>query len=199
MATISRRISYVIRRVLRMQASAQQIAAGMAIGVFIAFTPTLGIQMVLAALVATLFNCSRLPAVIAVHVTNAFTIIPIYVSCYFVGARLLRPFGFTTLGIERIKEVLVRQADTSIWEATLSRMLTVSRLGWDALVPLWVGGLVIGPIAAFISYSVTVRVVKGHRLIMAERMARRAQARLARIRRAQAVEKSAMLGDKPDV
>lgn len=198
MATISRRISYLFRRVLHMKASSRQIAGGVAIGVLIAFTPTLGIQMVLAALVATLFSCSQLPAVVAVQITNAFTVIPIYGFCYVLGVWLLKPFGFPRVDAERIRQILVGPKDMGIWEAMYNKMLDLSSLGWDAVAPLWVGGVVVGLVAAAVSYSITLRLVTGHRLITAERMARRAQRRLERIRREQALERCGLSGGATD-
>jgi len=193
MATLSRRTSYylrrLLRRVIRTNASSRQIAGGVAVGVLIAFTPTMGLQVVLAALLTTLLRCSRLPAIAAVYVTNPFTFIPVYVFCYVVGAGLLRPFGFT-LDVERINALLIGPEGAGVLETIYDRLLEVSALGWEFLAPLWLGCLVVGAGAAVVAYHVSLRFVTGHRLIKAEHMARRAQRRLERVQREQAIERA---------
>ena len=189
MGTISRRTRYYLRRllrsVLRTNDSPRQIAGGVAVGMMVAFSPTMGLQMFLAALVATVLKCSRLPAVIVVYITNPFTAIPIYLSCYVIGVGILRPFGFT-LDVEQVRRLLVRPEEWGFWELIYQKLADIFALGWNVFAPLWLGCLIVGGIGAAIAYQVSLRFVTGHRLIKAERMARRAQRRLERIRQEQA-------------
>ena len=188
-----RRISYVARRafrtVVRSNDSPRQIAGGVAIGVVIGFMPTMGMQMVTAAFIATLFRCSRLPAMAMVYITNPFTALPIYLFCYVVGVGLLRPFGFT-LQIERVRQLIVSPEDLGLWQTIYDKLGQLFAIGAHVLLPLWLGCLVVGSLAAVVFYHATVRLVTGHRLLKAERSAKRAQRRLGRIRRKQALEKS---------
>ena len=193
MATISRRMVFylrrLVRRVIQSNDSSRQIAGGIAIGVFIAFTPTIGFQVILAVLLATLLGCSRLPAIVAVYITNPFTAVPIYLFCFIVGAGLLRPFGIV-VDIEQVKMLLVRSKDMGLWQTAYSKLLDVFTLGWHAFAPLWLGCMVVGAAAAAVAYHISLRLVTGHRLIKAERMARRAKMRLERIQREQAMERA---------
>ena len=192
MATISRRMVFylrrLVRRVIQSNDSSRQIAGGIAIGVLIAFTPTIGFQVILAVLLTTLLGCSRLPAVAVVYITNPFTAVPIYLFCFVVGAGLLRPFGFV-VDIEQVKMLLVRSKDMGLWQIAYSKLLDVFTLGWQAFAPLWLGCMVVGVAAAAVAYHISLRLVTGHRLIKAERMARRAKMRLERIQREQAMER----------
>jgi len=202
MPTLYRRISYVLRRflrgVLRSNDSSRQIASGVALGMFIAFTPTMGFQLIIAALIATLLKCSRIPAMAMVYITNPFTAIPIYGTSYALGAALLRPFGFKPLRLSAIRNLFVHPEDLGPWEAIYSKLLSLFALGGETFASLWIGCTVMGAAAAVVSYYVALRFVTGHRLIKAERMARRARRRLERIRMEQALERAQSQGERDD-
>ena len=192
MGIFSRRMAYTVRRLLRTvlhgNDSSRQIAAGVGIGVFIAFTPTMGFQMIIAALVTTVLKCSRLPAMVVVYITNPFTAIPIYGSCYALGVALLRPFGFRPLQLERIRSLFVRPEDVGFWETMYTKLQQIFALGGETFLTLWLGCVLVGAAMGVASYYVSLRFVAGHRLIKAERAARRARRRLERVRLAQALE-----------
>ena len=202
MPTLYRRTSYVVRRllrgVLRSNDSSRQIAAGVALGVFIAFTPTMGFQLIIAALVATLLKVSRLPALVMVYITNPFTALPIYGSSYMLGATILRPFGFRPLSFEKMRTLIVRPEDVGFWETIYTKLLDVFALGGETFASLWLGCTLVGAAVAVLMYYVALRFVTGHRLIKAERMARRAQRRIERIRMEQALQQQARSqGERP--
>ena len=189
----NRKVSFYIRRIMRpfvrTNDSSRQIAGGIAIGGLVAFSPTVGLQMLIAAVLTTVLSCSRLPALAIVYITNPFTAIPIYLFCYVVGVHILKPFGFT-LDMEQITRLLVRPEDLGFWETIYSKLGDVFALGWNAFAPLWLGCLFVGTLAAILAYYVSLRFVTGHRLIKAEKMARRAQKRLEHIRMMQALEQN---------
>ena len=199
MATISRRTRHYYRRlvrsILRTNDSPRQIAGGVAVGMFFAFTPTVGFQMILAALFATILRCSRLPALVVVYVTNPFTAIPIFSVCYVLGVGVIERFGFRTLRFESIQKFLVCPEDWGFWETIYRKLIEMSALGWEGLLPLWLGGVIAGGTSAAVAYYVTLRFVTGHRLLKAQRMARRAQRRLELIRERQARQQQSRSGD----
>ena len=55
---------YWYRRVVALRATPHQIAMGAAVGVFLAFTPTFGLQMALAIVVAFVFRISKAATVL---------------------------------------------------------------------------------------------------------------------------------------
>lgn len=67
------------------------IAGGLALGLFIAFTPTIPFQMLLAACGALLLKVNLPVAVLAVWVTNPITAIPVFMSAWKVGKIMLGP------------------------------------------------------------------------------------------------------------
>ena len=80
------RIRPVLRWVIKLRSSPRAIAGGLALGTFIAFTPTVGVQLILAFVAATFFNMNRPAAMIPVWITNPVTVAPIYTFNYWLGA-----------------------------------------------------------------------------------------------------------------
>ncbi len=127
-----------IIRLARLRTEPDAIARGMALGLFIGFSPTFGVQMLLALFFAFLFRQNKIAAFVGVWVTNPITAPVIYGLEYQVGRLLL---GLPPLEIEHFSCEL-------IWS-----------LGSKVGVPLLVGSLALGIPVAIIGYSITVRMV----------------------------------------
>jgi hypothetical protein len=80
------RVHSVMHWLVGLRGSPEAIARGLAIGLFVAFTPTIGVQLILAAALATLLGASRAAALVPVWITNPVTIPPIYGFTYMVGS-----------------------------------------------------------------------------------------------------------------
>ena len=179
----------IIRLVLSSHHSPKEIAGGAALGTFIGFAPLMGFQMVIAAVLSTFFRLSRVAAMGMVYVSNPITAVPIYVSCYYLGVWLLSPFGFRVLSRARIEEIFAWPEDVGRWDSIWLKVGDIFNLGWEGLAPLWLGCVVCGSVSAVIAYYVALRFVTGHRLLKAQRMAKRAQKRIERIRQEQEIER----------
>jgi len=188
----------LLRATLRSRHSPRQIAGGVAVGVFVGFTPTMGCQMITAGLVSTFLRLSRIPAVTFVYITNPVTAAPIYGASYFLGALILRPFGFRPINFARIRNLFMDREGLGFWEDIATRLGELFALSGETFAALWIGCLIAGAVAAAVSYYVTLRFVTGHRLLRAERQARRAQRRLERIRMEQELAKARRPGEDPD-
>lgn len=126
-------------RLLRLRGTADEIAKGLALGVFIGMTPTFGVQMIIAIFVAILLRENKVAAAIGVWVTNPLTAPFIYTLGYETG-RLL-------LGMDRLH--LIREFN---YQALKS-------FGWDLFLPLTVGGFVLGILCGVITYALTIRAI----------------------------------------
>jgi uncharacterized protein (DUF2062 family) len=115
------------------------VARGLALGVFLGFTPTFGAQIVLAFLLAYLLRQNKLAVFIGVWVTNPLTAPLIYGLEYEVG-RLL-------LGMPAVYA-----------QDALNFQLSWN-LGERVFGPLFLGSLVLGIPAAIIAYALGVRFV----------------------------------------
>ena len=84
---------YLLRAILMLDGSPHSIALGTAIGMFIALTPTVGIQMLIvigfAFLVRPLFRFNKMAALMTVYISNPLTVVPLYWFNYKVGTIFL--------------------------------------------------------------------------------------------------------------
>ena len=71
---------FIVHRVLHADDTPHRIALGVAAGLFIGLTPTVGFQMVLAVALAAALRANKVVCIPMVWITNPFTIIPIYIS-----------------------------------------------------------------------------------------------------------------------
>jgi len=152
-----------LHRLLRQPLAAHAIALGAAAGVFIAFTPTMGIQLVLAALMATWLRASRLSAMLTVYITNPLSMGPIYSFTYWVGTHIL---GGPARGAQELERTLGAEE----WVDGVVRLF---KAGADLALPLWVGGIAVGLVLALPTYAVVLRLVLGHRMLRESKRMRR--------------------------
>jgi hypothetical protein len=136
---------------LHLDDSAHRIALGVAVGLFIAITPTWGIQMLLVVGLAWLVRANKVAGVPMVWLTNPATNVPIYSFCYVVGQALVGGPG-----LEEVKHAFVPHVDPALglWDKTVAVFHQWLALMWHAAVPLWVGCVVVGLAAGAISYGV---------------------------------------------
>lgn len=144
------RLSRTLHWVIDMRRSPESIAAGFSVGLFVAFTPTLGFQMILAAFLATLVGASRASAVVPVWITNPVTVPPIYGFTYLVGGWFY-PGPPVKQIPETLRGVARRLAQYEFWDM-IDQIRTLVMLGRDIFFPLWIGGIVVGLAAGLISY-----------------------------------------------
>jgi uncharacterized protein (DUF2062 family) len=178
------------RLLLQRNDSPRQIAGGVAIGAFVACNPTVISQMAVAAIIATLFRCSRIPAIAMAYLSNPFTAVPIYGGGYLIGAKIVEFFGFRTPSYEKVKHLLLKiEMHDGLWSAIREKSVEVLRLGWAGLLPMEIGATIMGIVLAVPLYWLALRVVTGHRMLKAQKAAHRAQQRIERIRREQEAER----------
>ena len=170
-----RKLQPVLHGILISNDSPRQIAAGVALGAFLAFTPTVGIQTVLALCLATYFHVSRIPAAAMVYITNPLTIGPIYWSCYLVGAWVCRSMELDVVSVKGFVEAFEGVRDLSGFQAAREGLSVLTSYGLRMAFPLCVGCFIEGVVAAAICYPLTLRFVEGHRVVHARKVARKLQ------------------------
>jgi uncharacterized protein (DUF2062 family) len=136
---------------LHLDDSAHRIALGVAIGMFVAVTPTWGIQMILVVGLAWLCRANKVAGVPMVWVTNPATNIPIYSFCYIVGQSLVGGPGW-----DEVKHRIAGASDSGLnwweWGYWWQLIKCLLALTWDGAAPLWVGTCVVGAVAGVIMY-----------------------------------------------
>ena len=132
---------------LHLDDSAHRIALGVAIGAFVAMTPTWGIQMLLVVGLAWLCRANKVAGIPVVWITNPATNVPVYSFCYIVGRALVGGPG-----LDEVKRVFVEISDASLsWEALAKDW---AALTWRAQPALWIGTCVVGAVAGAIMYMI---------------------------------------------
>ncbi len=148
MDSIKRIFRYLYYRFIRLRASQESVARGMALGLFISTTPTFGFQTAIALVLAALFRCSKIVAVIAAQLTNAITAPPIYLGTYYLGAVIT--------GTEFDKSLLD--------DLTMENIMA---MGESVFVALWVGGVIVGIVLAVIGYFFVIGIdTRAHRQLV---------------------------------
>ncbi len=174
----------VVRYLVHQRASPEAIARGMAIGLIITFTPTVGIQIALAIVFATLFNANRISAILPVWLTNVFTVPPTYAFTYWVGSHAFPRKGYTFVSVRNQLSKLILRHDFYRLDLHFRDFYELCK---DIFVPMMVGGLVVGTVAAAVGYPLTLRWVRRHRARRSERIRERAH-HLSMLRRKPAAE-----------
>ncbi len=138
------------RALLMLDGTPHEIALGAAIGMFIALTPTVGIQMLLVLTVALLtrplFRFNKMAGLLAVYVSNPLTVVPLYWFNYTIGT-IYFPSTITREEFARIFEYHGLQ---EWWTAMIHLFV-------DLGVPLLTGSLVVAIIGGFVTYPLVLR------------------------------------------
>ncbi|HKI70697.1 MAG TPA: DUF2062 domain-containing protein, partial [Verrucomicrobiae bacterium] len=88
---MTRRIErFFVYRVLHVDDTPHRIALGVAVGIFVAWTPTVGFQMILTIILATLLRANKLVGIPFVWISNPFTLGVIYYPNYLLGKFILQ-------------------------------------------------------------------------------------------------------------
>lgn len=139
-------------RILELDDTPREIARGIALGVFIAMTPTVGIQMIAIATVCTIAGGNRLAGVAMAWISNPLTIVPIYWLDYFIGSMILRT-RMVTIG--EIAQVLDLKS-TGIFSMFFEFLGKLGNMAVDLAGPMFLGGAILGIICAIPAYHVSV-------------------------------------------
>src|SRR5678815_5107130 len=93
------------RRLLAIDDPPERTALAFSIGVFIAFSPFLGLHTILATVIAFLFRFNKVAIYTGTFINNPFfTLVPIIIGSYAVGAFILgRPVSLPDEGLELLQ------------------------------------------------------------------------------------------------
>ena len=135
---------YFYDRFIRLHGSPEQIAWGAAVGFFVAMTPTMGIQTLLAVPLAAFFKINKVAAAATVWLTNPVTAPFVYGFNYMVGAKLL--------GYPLKAAFFSNPSYETLWHS-----------GRRVFLSLTVGGTLTGIIVGLVGYFVILAMVRAAR------------------------------------
>jgi hypothetical protein len=137
---------FVIYRILHVDDTPHRIALGVAIGMFVTWTPTPGFQMALTFALSYLLGANKVVGLPMAWVSNPFTFVPINGPNYWLGCRMI---GAPVGDLHAFREAMEFHGG----------FITCLNTWWAAirgvLWPLFLGSLVIGGAVALVSYLLT--------------------------------------------
>ena len=142
-----------LRRLLAIDDPPERTALAFSIGIFIAFSPFLGLHTIIATLLAFLFRFNKVAIYTGTFVNNPFlTLAPIILASYAIGALVMgRPLRLPEEGVALLKEPHLLTA--GYWRE-------LSRHAWDILLPFAIGGTTLSIVCSLIAYPLTLRVLR---------------------------------------
>ncbi len=157
-----RRLQQVVfHNILHLDDTPHRIAWGVFLGTLIAFTPTLGLQIVFYLPVAALLGANRLSGIPILFISNPFTAVPLYYTTWSVGARILHPEDGGVVVTRDTITAWLGETGRALKESGPGRLLErdfwtdAGRLLISTGDELWVGGLVLGLAAGIPLYFAT--------------------------------------------
>lgn len=146
--------SATIRRLLAIDDPPERTALAFTIGVFITFSPLLGLHTVIATLLAFLFRFNKIAIFTGTYINNPFTLVPIIIVSYGIGAFLLgRPLRIPVEGIELL------QHPHPLTGSYYQQMFTSS---WYLVEPFAIGALLLSLVCSLVSYPLILRLLRRH-------------------------------------
>ena len=136
------------RRLLALDDPPERTALAFSLGVFIAFSPFLGLHTILATLVAFLFRFNKLAVYTGTFINNPFlTLVPIIIASYAIGAFILgRPLRISAAGLELLRHPHL---------LTGAYYQLLFKESWDIVWPFSIGGMLLSVVCSLIAYPVT--------------------------------------------
>jgi uncharacterized protein len=142
-----------IRRLLALDDPPERTALAFSIGVFIAFSPFLGIHTIAATALAFAFRFNKIAIYAGTFINNPFlTLVPIILASYAAGALVMgRPLRLPPESLELLQSPHLL---TGQWWGKLFAS------GGNVIVPFFIGGMMLSVICSIIAYPLTLRFLR---------------------------------------
>jgi hypothetical protein len=166
---LARLKQFLAHRVLHVDDTPHRIALGVAIGVFAAWMPAMGLQVLVVLALATLLRANKLVGLPFVWISNPLTFVPVYLPSYLLGSYLLG----SRLSMHDFRTAITRaMSGSGTWWGHIQAW-------WQAvapfLAPLWVGSILVGLVLGAIAYALVYYLVATIRRRRDYRLLRRRQ------------------------
>ena len=130
--------------------TAHSIAMGVAVGLFIGLTPTVGVQMLLVLAVSMVIRCNRTVGCAMVWVSNIATMVPIFFFNYKVGAWVLR---MDAGSLASARDDIRHAFHAPGWsQRILVTIRAFGRMAIELAGPLWLGSLIVATVVSVSAY-----------------------------------------------
>lgn len=126
------------------QDSPHRIALGMAVGLWVAWTPTVGLQTFIVLPIVWATRANPLAAILGIYLSNPLTFLPMYWVEYQVGAM----FMSDTPTIAEFSQEPPENGQPG-------EPIAFTNIGWQMWIAMWIGGILLGIVTAIPGYFVT--------------------------------------------
>ncbi|MFH1914132.1 MAG: DUF2062 domain-containing protein [Pseudomonadota bacterium] len=141
-------------RLMRQNSSPRNLAASLALGMFIGAMPIMPFQSVVVLALAFAFRVNKLAAWLATCYSNAATMVPFYFFLFKVGRAVT--------GVEGVA-----------FDASKLEMEQLINAGWDLFLVMFAGGLAVGVPATVATYFLSLFIIRRYRQRRAIRLLRK--------------------------
>jgi uncharacterized protein (DUF2062 family) len=143
------------RRLLAIDDPPERTALAFSIGVFIAFSPFLGLHTIMATAIAFLFRFNKVAIYTGTFLNNPFlTLVPIIIASYAVGAFILgEPMRIPDEGLDLLK-------NPRIFSGDYYQKLFVQ--SWNIVWPFSVGAMALSVVCSLLAYPLTLRALRAY-------------------------------------
>ncbi len=174
---------FIYKRILHADDTPHRIALGVGISTFVGFSPTMGLQTVISIGLAALCRANKAVCLPFVWITNPVTFVPIYWSCWRLGAFVTG--SHSAAGEAEMMDKLNSFSSGGggvvgsifsfeFWKGIGSTMLEMG-------IELWIGTTIVGLVSGVILYFVTKSVTITYRAKRQERMIHKHEKRRLRL------------------
>ncbi|MBU0993536.1 MAG: DUF2062 domain-containing protein [Proteobacteria bacterium] len=152
-----KKVQRFVEQVKGLQGDPHYVATGIAIGIFISFTPTIPFHTVIALLLSFIFRGSKPAAIIGTWFSNPLTIPVLYIGGYEVGRLIL---GNASLDSHMILTLMHTLESTSSFTAKSRVLMEFLKEEQGVFYIMMAGGSILGVISGIIAYFATYKIVK---------------------------------------
>jgi len=159
---------YFEYKILHIDDSPHKIALGVALGLFIAWSPLLGLHIFIAIILSMLLRANKFAALVSIWVSNVFTFFIIYYPAYLVGRFIFNAFApDRTMNKEQVSAAFNKLfAPGNILTELFTKQYWIDFIALTKTIgpELWLGCFIVGGIVAVSSYLICYKLIISHRV-----------------------------------
>ncbi|HBG78890.1 MAG: DUF2062 domain-containing protein [Phycisphaerae bacterium] len=160
-------LRYLEYKILHIEDSPHKISLGLALGLFIAWTPLIGLHILMALAATVILKANKFAALVSIWVSNVFTFAIIYYPAYLVGRFFYQYVApHKTLSREQVNQIfseLFKPANIAAGIFSKEYWGRFWSLTKSIGPELWIGCTLLGTLAAIIGYVACYAMIKNHR------------------------------------
>jgi uncharacterized protein (DUF2062 family) len=145
------KISQFFKRLFMLNDTPERLSLSFALGVFLAFSPLIGLHTFLGIAFSFIFGLNRVALLLGVFINNPWTLVPIYTAGVFLGGTLVGFPNYSAL-------------PSMQWHAFFTGNFWVQLFSqWSLIKPLVLGSSILAAVASIFSYVLALYLIKNYR------------------------------------